>query len=294
MELPVETLREIQQTAIKASNNANIQDVQIGRYKYRRILADGTTIDTEIEPNALDDKLSSLDDLAIQYELNPNSQIWVNRHEIILLYDSTQRHYGKATMDIEISKVATNLVDAEEGDGAVVSPEDFEQKGMLLFNLPDEFLNEIRSLQWRKKKESNKIIENASKSMSADDIEVVLTAGNEVFRSRNFIVTTPVYMSPYETKIETIEVKLVVNAKKETITYAPITGTMERLFRKAFEELRDTLLKEYKIDRNRIFCGYPFITSTFNYKKQLKTNQQGETSVYIDVNHVSPHSPKLL
>jgi hypothetical protein len=73
-----------------------------------------------------------------------------------------------------------------------------------------------------------------------------------VFRSRNFIVTTTIYTSPYETKIETIEVKLIVNAKKETITYAPIVGTMEKLFHKAFEELRDTLMKDYKIDRNRI------------------------------------------
>jgi hypothetical protein len=267
MELPVETFQEICKLAERANNNANIQDVQIGRYKYRRILADGTTIDTEIEPNALDDNLSSLDDLVIQYELYPNSQIWVNREDIILLYDATQRHYGRATMNIEVSKIASDLAQAEEGDGKVVTPEEFEQKGMILFDLPDDFLNEIRSLQWRKKKESNKIIENASKSMSADEIEVVLTAGDEVFRSRNFIVTTPIYTSPYETKIETIEVKLVVNAKKETITYTPRVGTMEKLFRKAFEELRDTLMKDYKIERNRIFCGHPYTSSTFNYKK---------------------------
>jgi hypothetical protein len=265
--LSVDALKLIQETAINASNNAHIQDVQIGRYKYRRILADGTCIDTEIEPDAFSDCLTSLDDLAIRYNQFQNSQIWINRESITLLYDSVQRHIGKATMDIDVSKVAIDLLEAENDDGKICNPEDFEQKGVMLFGLPDEFLDEIRSLQWRKKKESVKMIENASKSISADDLEIVLNANNEVFRSRNFIVTTPIYTSPYQTKIETIEVKLIVNAKKETITYAPKVGTMERLLRKAFEELRDIIIKDYKIDRNRIFCGYPKTNTTFDYKK---------------------------
>lgn len=265
--LPVETLKLIQETAVNASGLAYIQDVQIGYNKYRRILADGTCIDTEIEPDAMVDTLGSLDDLSILYQQFPNSQIWVNSTDIKLLYDATKRHQGYATLSVESSKIADNLRLAESNSGNVCNPDQFEQIGMMLFDLPDEFLDEIRSLQWRKKKESVKVLESASKSTSADDLQIVLNGNNEVFRSRRFIVTTPIYMSPYETKTETIECKLFVDAAKETITYSPKIGTMEKLFRKAFEELRDTIIRDYKIDRNRIFCGDYSADQLFKFKK---------------------------
>jgi hypothetical protein len=265
-DLSVETLKEIQKTAVEASANANILDVQISRYKYRRILANGTFLDTEIEPDALDDNLLSLDDLAVQYELYQKSQIWINRNYIYLLYNADQRHLGKANLKIEVSKVAQDLYCAEINEGITCNPTEFEKRGMLLFDLPEDFLNEIRALQWHKRKESVKKLENASSSATADELEVVLTQSHEVFRGRNFIVTTPIYNSPYETKTETIEVKLIVNAKEETITYSPKYGTMEKLYQKAFEELRDTIIENYNIDRNRIFCGNPNEKAIFNYE----------------------------
>jgi hypothetical protein len=268
LEMPVETLKEIQNTAVKASNIANIQDVQIGRYKYRRILADGTFIDTEIEPDALNDTLASLDDLVIRFQQFPRSEIWIDRDQIWLLYDVDKRHFGTANLKIELSKVVEDLFAAEICMGTTVTPDEFEEKAMMMFDLPEDFLNEIRALQWRKKKETVKMLENASKSMSADELEIVLTADNEVFRGRNFIVTTPIIVVPYQTSTEVIQVKLIVNAKKETITYAPKTGTMEKLYQKAYAEIRDTILNNYKLDRNRIFCGMPASEKLFAYKIQ--------------------------
>jgi hypothetical protein len=268
LEMSVETLKEIQRTAVAASNIANIQDVQIGRYKYRRILADGTFIDTETEPDALNDTLASLDDLVVRFQQFPRSEIWIDRDKIWLLYDYDKRHFGTADLEIDHSKIAEDLYVAENQMGTTVTPDEFEAKAMMMFDLPEDFLNEIRALQWRKKKETVKMLENASKSMSADDIEIVLTADNEVFRGRNFIATTPIIIAPFQTTMEVIEVKLIVDAKKETITYAPKTGTMEKLYQKAYAEIRDTLLNNYNLERNRIFCGFPSSEKSFGYKLQ--------------------------